>query len=78
MYYIILLSWSINNQLKKYEKKDIKEKSHLKKKNQVSSEFVQVISQPAGSIGFCRVVAPAGLVTNPDRSSHRVDPPDQV
>jgi hypothetical protein len=33
------------------------------------------MGRPAGSTGFCRVVAPAGLLTNPDRSSHRVDLP---
>jgi hypothetical protein len=28
-----------------------------------------------GSTGFGRVIAPAGLLTNPDRSSHQVDQP---
>jgi hypothetical protein len=31
------------------------------------------MGQPAGSTGFCRVVAPDGFLVNPDRSSHRVD-----
>jgi hypothetical protein len=38
------------------------QKPHLKK-NRVSSRFSRV----------ARVVAPAGLLTNPNRSSHRVD-----
>ena len=33
-----------------------------------------VIGRPAGSPGFDRAVAPAGLLVNPDRSSHQVDP----
>jgi hypothetical protein len=33
------------------------------------------MGRPAGSTGFCRVVAPAGLLTNPNRSRSRVDPP---
>ena len=44
-----------------------------------------VMGRPAGSTGFCRVVAPAGLLTNPNRSMSRVSRlpdrpagPDQV
>jgi hypothetical protein len=51
------------------------QKPHLKK-NRVSSGFSQVarvMGRPVGSPGFCQVVAPAGLLTNPNRSSHRVD-----
>jgi hypothetical protein len=33
------------------------------------------MGQPAGSTGFCWVVAPDGFLVNSDRSSHRVDPP---
>jgi len=43
------------------KKKGIGEKPHLKK-NRVSP-------------GFDRVVAPASLLANLDRSSHQVDPP---
>ena len=52
-----------------------------KKKNRVSSGFArvtQVPGRPAGSPGFGRAVATAGLLLNPDRSSHRVDPPGQA
>ena len=35
----------------------------------------QVMDRPARSIRFCRVVATTNLLTNPNRSSHRVDPP---
>jgi len=31
-----------------------------------------------GSPGFGQAVATAGLLLNPDRSSHRVDPPGQT
>ena len=52
---------------------------HLKKKkNRVSSGFVRVPGQPAGSPGCGRAVAAAGLLLNPDRSSHRVDPPGRA
>jgi len=47
------------------------QKSHLKK-NQVSSGFSQVtriMGQPTGSLGFYRIVAPAGFLINLDRSS---------
>jgi hypothetical protein len=48
------------------KKKDTGEKPHLKKKN--------TGSRPGhGSTGFCRVVAPDGLLTNPDRSNHQVN-----
>jgi hypothetical protein len=50
------------------------QKPHLKK-NRVSSGFsrvARVMGRPVGSPGFCQVVAPAGLLTNPNRSSHRV------
>jgi hypothetical protein len=30
-----------------------------------------------GLTGLCRVVTPAGLLTNLDRSSHWIDPPDR-
>jgi len=43
-------------------------------KRRVSSGFARVMGWPAGSTGFCWVVAPAGLLTNPDWSSHRVGP----
>jgi len=50
-------------------------KSHiLKKKNQVSSEFAWVARVPGpGSPKFGRAVTTAGLLLNPDRSSHQVD-----
>ena len=41
---------------------------HLKKKKTGSRS-----GRPAGSPGFGRAVATAGLLLNPDRSSHRVD-----
>jgi hypothetical protein len=47
------------------------QKPHLKK-NRVSSGFSQVtwiMGQPIRSSGFYRIVAPAGLLTNLDRSS---------
>ena len=51
-------------------------KSHIwkKKKSRVSFGFARVMGRPAGSPGFDRAVAPAGLLVNPDRSSHQVDP----
>ena len=60
-------------------------KSHIwkkkKKKNRVSSGFAQVTwvpGRPAGSPGFGRAVSTAGLLLNPDRSSHRVYPPGRA
>ncbi|KAJ6953610.1 hypothetical protein NC652_005357 [Populus alba x Populus x berolinensis] len=44
-------------------------------KRRVSSGFARVarvMGRPAGSPGFCRVIAPSGLLTNPNRSSYRV------
>jgi len=51
------------------------QKPHLKrkKKHRVLSGFARVMGRPARSTGFCRVVAPACFLTNPDRSNHRVD-----
>jgi len=46
-----------------------------KQKHWVSSGFARVMGRPARLIGFCRVVTPASLLTNPNRSSHQVDPP---
>ena len=46
------------------------QKPHLKRKKKTLG-----LPGSYGSTGFCRVVAPAGLLTNPDRSSHPVDPP---
>jgi hypothetical protein len=43
-----------------------------KKYHRVLSGFARVMGRPAGSTGFCRVVALAGLLTNPNRSSYRV------
>jgi hypothetical protein len=53
---------------------------HLKKKkkNRVSFGFARVPGRPAGSPGFGRAVATADLLLNPDRSSHRVDPPGRA
>ena len=52
------------------KKKDIGEKPYLKKKK---------LGHPGhGSTGFCQVVAPAGLLKNTDRSSHRIDLPGRV
>jgi hypothetical protein len=55
---------------------------HLKKKkNRVSFGFARVTrvpGRPVGSPGFGRAVATAGLLLNPDRSSHRVDPPGRA
>ena len=53
---------------------------HLKKKkkNRVLSGFARVPGQPAGLPGFGRAVATAGLLLNPDWSSHRVDPPGRA
>jgi len=42
---------------------------HLKKKK---------IGSRSSSPGFGRAVATAGLLLNPDRSSHRVDPPGRA
>jgi hypothetical protein len=55
-------------------------KSHIwkEKKYQVSFWFVRVMGRPAGLPRFDRAVAPAGLLINPDRSSHQVDPPGQA
>jgi hypothetical protein len=47
-------------------------KSHIWRKKKLGLAWV--IGRPAGSPGFDRVVAPAGLLVNPDRSSHQVDP----
>jgi hypothetical protein len=45
---------------------------HLKKKK---LGLVRVLpGRPAGLPGFSRAVATTGLLLNPDRSSHRVDP----
>jgi hypothetical protein len=33
------------------------------------------MGQPAGSTGFCQAVALTGLLTNPNRSSHQINPP---
>jgi len=43
---------------------------HLKKKKKTGSR--------SASPGFGQVVATAGLLLNPDRSSHRVDPPGRA
>jgi hypothetical protein len=48
---------------------------HLKKKKK--SGLVRVRPGP-GSPGFGRAVATAGLLLNPDRSNHRVDPPGRA
>jgi hypothetical protein len=54
------------------------QKPHLKRKkkyHRVLSGFTQVarvMGRPVGSTGFCRVVALNGLLTNQNRSSHRV------
>jgi hypothetical protein len=34
----------------------------------------RVMGRPAELTGFCRVIVLAGLLLNPNRSSHRVDP----
>jgi len=47
-------------------------KSHIWRKKNGSRP-----SSP-GSPGFDRAVAPAGLLVNPDRSSHRVDLPGRA
>jgi hypothetical protein len=36
------------------------------------------MGRPAGSTGFCRVIVLAGFLLNPNRSSHRVDPPGRA
>jgi hypothetical protein len=51
------------------KKRGIGEKPFLKKKSGLV-QVAQVMSRPTGSTGFYRVVASAGLLTNPDRSSH--------
>jgi hypothetical protein len=48
-------------------------KSHIWKK----TKKTKTGSRP-GSPGFGRAVATAGLLSNPDRSSHRVDPPGRA
>ena len=50
-------------------------KSHIwkKKKKPGLVRVTRVPGWPAGSPGFGRAVATAGLLLNPDRSSHRVD-----
>jgi hypothetical protein len=58
----------IYNQLKKYKKKSLEEKPHLKKKR-VLSGFAEVTGRPVGSIGFGWVFALACLLSYPDRSS---------
>jgi hypothetical protein len=63
--------------IEKIKKEAESQKPHLKK-NRVSSGFSWVMDRPAGSPGFCRVVAPAGLLTNPNRFSLRVDPPGRT
>ena len=45
--------------------------THLKKKRGLA----RVLGRPAGSPGLGRAVATTGLLLNPDRFSHRVDPP---
>jgi hypothetical protein len=48
-------------------------KSHIWKKKKLG--LVRVLpGRPAGLPGFSRAVATTGLLLNPDRSSHRVDP----
>ena len=54
------------------KKKGLAEKPHLKKQKRVSSGFTRITSRPAGSPGFGRVFALAGLFLYPDRSSHQV------
>jgi len=49
-------------------------KSHIWKKKKTGSRP----GRPAGSPGFGRAVATAGLLLNPDRSSHRVDLPGRA
>jgi hypothetical protein len=50
-------------------------KSHIwRKKKRVSSGFARVMGRPARSPGFDRAVALAGLLVNPDRSNHQVNP----
>ena len=58
------------------KKKDIEEKSHLKKKKHsywVASGFTRVMDRPAGSIGFFRVIALADFLLYPDRSRYQVN-----
>jgi hypothetical protein len=38
----------------------------------------RVMGRPAGSTGFCRVIVLAGLLLNPNRSNHWIDPPGQA
>ena len=49
-------------------------KSHIWKKKKKT----RFRSGSPGSPGFGRAVATAGLLLNPDRSSHRVDPPGRA
>jgi hypothetical protein len=52
-------------------------KSHIWKKKKPG--LVRVLpGRPVGSPGFGRAVATAGLLLNPDRFSHRVDPPGRA
>jgi len=51
-------------------------KSHIWKKKKKPG-LVRV-RPSSGSPGFGRAVATAGLLLNPDRSSHRVDPPGRA
>jgi len=48
---------------------------HLKKKKKPGLVWVR---PGLGSPGFGRAVATAGLLLNPDRSSHRVDSPGRA
>jgi len=47
------------------KKEGYRRKTTFEKKN-------QVIGRHAGSTGVGRVLAPSGLLANPDRSNHRV------
>jgi hypothetical protein len=53
-------------------------KSHIWKKNTGSHPGSLRSWVNAGSLGFDWTVAPAGLLLNPDRYSHWVDPPGRV
>jgi hypothetical protein len=48
------------------KKEGYRRKTTLEKRNRV----IRVMGRPVGSTGFGRVVAPADLLANPDRSSH--------
>ena len=50
---------------------------HLKKKKKPGIVTVRP-GRPTGSPGFDRAVVTAGLLLNPDRSNHRVDPPGRA